>query len=192
MSDGPQVRNHLYTSVSFGSFLGGMRHMLPPSLLSGGGWHRLLSMAERLPLGVIDQPFGFEFALGEEAAKADFCVCPMRGSSLSAHYIREGAAAPRDSAAAALGDCLDRDKDDPMSFLRDRGGGVILEYDVPDVIPEEPAVPGIFFVPLSSACPKTPAKPIFVDSISLGSARNSEYRLPNCGFGGGFQVKFRP
>ena len=45
---------------------------------------------------------------------------------------------------------------------------------------------------LCSACPKTPAKPIFVDSISLGSARNSEYRLPNCGFGGGFQVKFRP
>ena len=45
---------------------------------------------------------------------------------------------------------------------------------------------------LRSACPKTPAKPIFVDSISLGSARNSEYRLPNCGFGGGFQVKFRP
>ena len=45
---------------------------------------------------------------------------------------------------------------------------------------------------IGSACPKTPAKPIFVDSISLGSARNSEYRLPNCGFGGGFQVKFRP
>ena len=45
---------------------------------------------------------------------------------------------------------------------------------------------------VGSARTKTPAKPIFVDSISLGSARNSEYRLPNCVFGGGFQVKFRP
>ena len=62
-----------------------------------------------------------------------------------------------------------------------RGAGkkpVMVERDIPGFI--------------GSACPKTPAKPIFVDSISLGSARNSEYRLPNCGFGGGFQVKFRP
>ena len=125
--------------------------MCPPALLSGGGWQRLQAMAGRLPLGVIDQPFGFEFALGREVPNADFCVCPVRGLALAAHYIREGAAAPPGAAAAALGACLARDEGDPDSFLSRRGGGIILEYDVPEVLPEEAAPPGIFFVPRSTS-----------------------------------------
>ncbi len=125
--------------------------MLPPTLLSGEGWRRLRSIAEQLPLGVIDQPFGFEIALDHELAEADFCVCPVRGSPLAAHFISNGEAAPHGSAAASLGACLARDEDDPTSFLSRRDGGIILEYDVPDVIPEEPAVPGIFFVPRSNS-----------------------------------------
>ena len=121
--------------------------MFPPALLSGGGWERLRALAGRLPLGVIDQQFGFEFALGREAAEADFCVFPGRGSALAAHYIREGEAAPPGSAAAALGACLVRNADDPASFLSRKEGAVVLEYDVPDVLPEEAAPPGIFFVP---------------------------------------------
>ena len=121
--------------------------MFPPALLSGGGWERLRALAGWLPLGVIDRQFGFEFALGREAAEADFCVVPERGSTLAAHYIREGEAAPPGSAAAALGACLARRAGDPTSFLSRKEGGVVLEYDVPDVPPEEPAAPGIFFVP---------------------------------------------
>ena len=121
--------------------------MFPPALLSGGGWERLRALAGRLPLGVIDRQFGFEFALGREAAEADFCVFPGRGSALAAHYIREGEAAPPGSAAAALGACLARNADDPASFLSRKEGAVVLEYDVPDVLPEEAARPGIFFVP---------------------------------------------
>ena len=124
-----------------------MRRMFPPALLSGGGWERLRALAGRLPLGVIDQQFGFEFALGREAAAADFCVFPVRGSALAAHYVREGEAAPSGSAAAALGACLARDAGDPASFLARKAGAVVLEYDVPDVLPEAPAAPGIFFVP---------------------------------------------
>ncbi|MYH27263.1 MAG: hypothetical protein F4137_00040 [Acidobacteria bacterium] len=121
--------------------------MFPPALLSGGGYERLRAMAGRLPIGVIDQQFGFEFALCREAARADFCVFPVRGSALAAHYIREGKAAPAGSAAAALGACLARQAGDPASFLSRKEGAVVLEYDVPDVLPEEPAPPGIFFVP---------------------------------------------
>ena len=121
--------------------------MFPSALLSGGGWERFRAVAGRLPLGVIDQQFGFEFALDREAAEADFCVFPVRGSALAAHYVREGEAAPSGSAAAALGACLARDAGDPASFLSRREGAVVLEYDVPDMLPEEPAPPGIFFVP---------------------------------------------
>ena len=121
--------------------------MFPPALLSGGGWERLRAVAGRLPLGVIDQQFGFEFALGREVAEADFCVFPVRGSALAAHYIREGEAAPPGSAAAALGACLARNAGDPTSFLSRKECAVVLEYDVPAVLPEEPAPPGVFFVP---------------------------------------------
>ena len=133
--------------LSFGGLLGGLRRLFPPALLGGDGLERLLAMAERLPLCVIDQPFGFEFALWNEAADADFCVISAPGSSLAAHYVRAGAAVPPGSAAAALGACLARNARDPASFLARGDGSIILEYDVPAHGREEPPPPGIFFVP---------------------------------------------
>ena len=133
--------------LSFGGVLGGIKGLFPPALLSGVGLERLLAVAERLPLCVIDHPFGFEFALGSDAADADFCVISAPGSSLAEHYIRAGAAAPSDSAAAALGACLARNARDPASFLAGRDGSIILEYDVPVRCGEEAPPPGIFFVP---------------------------------------------
>ena len=134
-------------SLSFGGLLGGMKRLFPRALLSGDGLERLLAVAERLPLCVIDKPFGFEFALCNEAADADFCVISAPGSSLAEHYIRAGAAAPTGSAASALGACLAGNARDPVSFLASRDGSIILEYDVPAHCPEAPPPPGIFFVP---------------------------------------------
>ena len=118
-------------------------------MLGGDGLERLLAVAERLPLCVIDQPFGFEFALCNAAADSDFCVIAAPGSSLAAHYVRAGAAAPAGSAAAALGACLARECTRvPASFLARRDGSIILEYDVPaHRSGAEPPPPGIFFVP---------------------------------------------
>ena len=138
-------------SLSFGGLLGGLKRLFPRALLSGGGLERLLLVAERLPLCVIDQPFGFEFALCNEAADADFCVISAPGSDLAAHYIRAGATAPSGSAASALGACLAGNARDPASLLAARGGSIILEYDVPAHRREEPPPPGIFFVPADAS-----------------------------------------
>ena len=124
-----------------------MQRLFPRALLSGDGLERLLAVAGRLPLCVIDKPFGFEFALCNEAADADFCVISAPGSSLAAHYIRAGAAAPTGSAASALGACLAGNARDPASFLASRDGSIILEYDVPAHCRKAPPPPGIFFVP---------------------------------------------
>ena len=124
-----------------------MQRLFPRALLSGDGLERLLAVAERLPLCVIDKQFGFEFALCNEAADADFCVISAPGSSLAAHYVRAGAAAPTGSAASALGACLAGNARDPASFLASRGGSIILEYDVPAHCREAPPPPGIFFAP---------------------------------------------
>ena len=133
--------------LTFGDFLGGMRRLFPPALLSGDGLERLLAVARRLPLGAIDQPFGFEFALGAESANADFCVVPALGSALAEHYIRDGEAAPPGSPAAALGACLAGNVRDRASFPAGRGGGIILEYDVPVMLSGDPPPPGVFFAP---------------------------------------------
>ena len=138
--------------------------MFPSALLSGGGWIRLQTMADRLPLAVIDQRFGFEFDLSNDFARADFCVCPVRGSALATHYIGRSAAAPPGSAAAALGACLARNGEDPNSFLASREGDVVLEYDVPDVLPSESAPPGIFLCPASP--PEAPSRPRIHDDPS--------------------------
>ena len=124
-----------------------MRRLFPPPLLSGDGLERLLAVAQRLPLGAIDQPFGFEFPLDGEAASADFCVVPAPGSELAGHYIRAGEAAPTGSAAAALGACLAGNARGPDSFPAGKGGGIILEHDVPGALSGEPPPPGIFFTP---------------------------------------------
>ncbi|MCY4122355.1 MAG: hypothetical protein OXG72_15705 [Acidobacteria bacterium] len=134
-------------SLSFGGLLDGVQWLFPRALLSGDGLERLLAAAERLPLCVIDRPFGFEFALCNEAADADFCVISAPGSPLAGHYIRAGAAAPSGSAASALGACLAENARDPASFLASRDGSIILEYDVPAHGREAPPPPGIFFVP---------------------------------------------
>ena len=134
-------------NLSFGGFLGGMRRLFPSALLSGDGLERLLAVAERLPLCVIDQRFGFEFALDSESASADFCVVPGPGSALAEHYIREGKASPSGSPEGRLGACLAGNARDPASFPASKGGGIILEYDVPEPLPEEPLPPGTFFAP---------------------------------------------
>lgn len=134
-------------SLSFGGLLGGLKRLFPRALLSGDGLERLLVVAERLPPCVIDKPFGFELALCDDAAEADFCVIAAPGSSLAAHYIRAGAAAPAGSAASALGACLAGNARDAASFLARRDGSIILEYDVPAHCREAPPPPGIFFVP---------------------------------------------
>lgn len=128
-----------------------MKGLFPPALLGGDGLERLRAVAARLPLSAIDQPFGFEFALGREAADADFCVVAVPGGALAGHYVQRGRAASPGSPAAALGAILDAEAGGPAAFLVGKGGGVILEYDVPPssagAAPPPSAPPGIFLVP---------------------------------------------
>ena len=135
---------------SFGEFLGELQSLFPPALVAGAGWERLLALASQLPVHVTDQRFGFEFDLRDPDPAADFCVVPAPGTPLAEFYVRRGELAPPTSAEAALGAFLaDSHADAPTGGLLARGGGgVILEYDLVGTSPEQPAVPGIFIVPL--------------------------------------------
>ena len=115
-------------------------------MVGPSGWQRLLALAYRLPIDVIENRFGFEFALCDPEPEADFCVVPQPGSRLAEFYVRQGQTASSDSAQAALGSFLAEQAKDPQALLGG-DGGVILEYDLAGISSDQPASPGIFIVP---------------------------------------------
>ena len=131
----------------FGEFLADLRILFHPDLLDGAGWERVMALAHRLPIHVIENRFGFEFDLCDPDPAADFCVVPPPGSPLAQFYVRRGELASPDSAAAALGTFLADQARDPHSYLAEGSGGIILEYDLARISSLEPADPGIFIVP---------------------------------------------
>lgn len=132
---------------SFGEFLAGLRSLIPPELVDGSGWEKMLALAHRLPIHVVDNRFGFEFDLSDPDPEADFCVVPPLGSRLAEFYVRQGELAPPDSAAASLGSFLAEQAGDPQGLLSGGKGGVILEYDLAGNSSDPSASPGIFIVP---------------------------------------------
>ena len=131
---------------SFGDFLSELRSLFPSALVGDSGWERLMALAHRLPLHVIDNRFGFEFDLCDPDAAADFCVVPPLGSRLAEFYVRQGKLAPQASAAAALGTFLDAQANDPKGLLLEGKGGIILEYDLVGISSDQSPPPGIFIV----------------------------------------------
>lgn len=108
---------------SFGEFLVGLSSLFPSALVSLLGWERLLALAHHLPIHVIDDRFGFEFALCDPDPAADFCVVPVPGSRLAEFYVRQGKLAPPESAEAALGAFLAEQSSDSQALLARGGGG---------------------------------------------------------------------
>ena len=125
-----------------------LRPLIPRALLDGAGWDRLLAVVAELPDAGLGRPLGCEFRLGEENPAADLFVVVRPGSPPARHYVRNGQAAPRGSAAAALGRFLAR-LVSTGSALRAGIAGTMLEYDLvapPAGAQAEPArsEPGVF------------------------------------------------
>ena len=137
-----------------------LRPLIPRALLDGAGWDRLLAVVAELPDAGLGRPLGCEFRLGEENPAADLFVVVRPGSPPARHYVRRGAAAPRGSAAAALGRFLTR-LAPADSALRADVAGTMLEYDL--VAPPADSAPGVFL--------KLPPAP-------AAAARDRPQRLP--------------
>ena len=132
---------------SFGKFLAGLGNLFPSALVGPSGWQRLLALAHRLPIHVIDYRFGFEFALCDPEPEADFFTGFSAQSRLAEFYVSQGKTAPPGSVPAAMGAFLAEQAQNPQAFLSRSGGVVILEYDLAGATPDPDAPPGIFLVP---------------------------------------------
>ena len=123
---------------SFGTLLAGLRPLIPPSLLDGPGWERLLGRVGTLPGAATAGNCGFEFRLGEPEPAADFAVPIALGTALESHCIRAGTAAVPGSAEAALARYFGRGGGARSSLV----DSTILEYDIAE--PGAGTPPGIF------------------------------------------------
>ena len=154
--------------VSFGEFLAGLGSLFPSALVGPSGWQRLLAVAHRLPIHVIDNRFGFEFALCDPEPAADFFAGFSPRSRLAEFYVSQGKAAPPGSVPAAMGAFLAEQAQDPQALLSRSGGNVILEYDLAGAAPDPDAPPGIFLVPRTGS--ETDARELLGDPDSVVTA----------------------
>ena len=153
---------------SFGEFLAGLGSLFPSDLVGPSAWQRLLALAHRLPIHVIDNRFGFEFALCDPEPAADFFTGFSARSRLVEFYVSQGKTAPPGSVPAAMGAFLAEQAQNPQAFLSRSGGDVILEYDLAGATPDQDAPPGIFLVPGTAG--ETNARELLGDPDSVVTA----------------------
>ena len=111
---------------SFGEFLAGLDSLFPSALVGPSGWQRLLALAHRLPIHVIDNRFRFEFALCDPEPAADSFTGFCARSRLAEFYIIQGKTAPPGSVPAAMGAFLAEQAQNPQASLSSSGGNSAL------------------------------------------------------------------
>ena len=126
-----------------GAVLAEFRRLVPPALLDGPGWDRVLACAAELPDAGPATRLGYEFRLGEDTPAADLFLVVSPGSPLVRHFIRRGEAAPPGSEAAALARHL-VSLEQADSPLRRCIAGTMLEYDLAETPAGPLPEPGVF------------------------------------------------
>ncbi|MDE3259531.1 MAG: hypothetical protein OYM47_17015 [Gemmatimonadota bacterium] len=150
------------------------RRFIPPELVAGRGWDRLVRRVGELPGWPVLNRVFFEFGLGDPAPAADFSVRVYPGHpGLPGHYVHRGKTAQQNSAAAALGRFLSEAADTRTvseSALSARFNDIMLEYDIAGIESEASPDPGLFLGLRPAASP---------DDSEVGSPGNVVAELTN-------------
>ena len=118
----------------------GLKSVFPVTLLDGAGWDRLLDCAAMLPSSIATS-VGFEHRLGEDHARADFCVGFSAKSEEDFACCLEQAYGAQAAGYALCARDLRRDE----SELRKYTDSSILEFDLIEPANGPIPFPGIFF-----------------------------------------------
>lgn len=153
--------------------LADLRSLLPPALLDGEGWDRLLARVSGLPNEALEF-CGFEFRLHSAEPVADMFVAALPDSSVSQHFIRAGEAPSAQAPAVALARHL-RELADADSALRQDVELTGLEYDVAETPAGQHPPPGVFLqLRLADAAPNDePREPRKPQKLPIGALANA-------------------
>ncbi len=132
---------------SMGELLGYFRNRISPALIGEREWERVLECANRLPITMGAQPFGFELPLHDSRPVADFGVSLASGNRSGAVFEERARRDETDETAQAVSR-LFREMEARNSPLREIvGRKLMLEYDIGSASGSRESRPGMFLRP---------------------------------------------
>lgn len=145
------VEEHMLAQAdSVGELLEQFKSRIPPVLVDGRGWDRLVERARGLPISLATSGFGFELRLHEAEPRADLGLALFHGSRSAAHFEAWARSRPEDASAAAVVRLLqDMGREEAAMY----GAKLLLEYDIDPSHPGPFPDPGIFLYPTADAVP---------------------------------------
>ena len=148
------VEEHMLAQAdSLGELLAQFRDRIPPVLIGGAGWDRLLERARGLPVSLGVFGFGFELPLHALEPRADLGVALFGGSRAAAHFEEWCRSQPADSSTAGPVRILREMGHEDSDLRRIVGNKLLLEYDVDPAHRGASPAPGIFLYPNDDALP---------------------------------------
>ena len=138
---------------SLGELLEQFRDRIPPVLIGGAGWDKLLERARGLPVSMGVFGFGFELPLHAPEPNADFGVALFEGSRSAAHFEEWCRSQPADPSTAGAVRILREMGREDSDLRRITEHKVLLEYDIDPAHRGAPPVPGTFLYPTDDALP---------------------------------------
>ncbi len=148
------VEEHMLAQAdSVGELLEQFKSRIPPALISGRGWDRLVERASGLPTSLATSGFGFELRLHEAEPRGDLGLALFHGSRSAAHFEAWSRSRPEDASARAVAGLLQEMGREGAALQRNAGTKLMLEYDIdPEHYGPFPD-PGIFLYPTVDALP---------------------------------------
>ena len=127
--------------------LGYLRRRISPALIGEEEWARILECANRLPITMGAQPFGFELPLHETRPEADLGVSLASGNRSGAFFEERARTDGKDETARAVTRLFRamEARDSPLRQIV--GRKMILEHDIGSARGSETTCPGIFLRP---------------------------------------------
>ncbi len=146
------IEKHMLAQAdSVGELLEQFRNRIPPVLIDGPGWDRLLERANGLPISLATSVFGFEFPLHEHEPRADFGVPLFEGSQSAAHFEEWCRSQPDHPPTTAVVQLLREMGQEGSALGRIAGTKLLLEYDIDPMGRGGFPDPGIFLYPVAGA-----------------------------------------
>ncbi len=132
---------------SLAELLEGLRGRIPPVLIGGREWQRLLELARELPAAMACYPFGFELPLHERRPAADLGVSVVGGTGPAAFFEQRAGSHSSDSYAGGIARLLSETDHEESPLRQVIGRKMMLEYDIDSMSSGSRPDPGIFLRP---------------------------------------------
>ena len=167
---------------TLGDILEQLRDRIPPALMDGPDWERLVEHARGLSSTVAAFPVGFEIPLDDPLPRADFGLS-VNGGSRTADVIRKaGQSEDADPAVAGIARLLVEMNREASELRQITDWEMSLEYDM-DTARYGGAIPGpgFFFGTIGRPLVGDGASQRFADLDTLVDAGRHGYRLEHRG-----------